>query len=209
MSAALTSHLGEKPRVEKSTKAQIPPIYPLVSVVIPSRNSSSTIEKCLKSILNQTYTLLGKLEMIVIDNYSTDDTRKIATKLGAQVHLAGPERTAHANYGARLASGEYLYRVDSDWIFDSDLIEEAVRTSELFDYDAIAIHNTSDPTVSFWSRVRKFERDFYSEDPLALTPDFFKTQVYLQIGGLDESLVACEDYEIHRRLLKNGFRIGR
>jgi GT2 family glycosyltransferase len=123
--------------------------------------------------------------------------------------VRGPERTAQANYGALKSNGKYFYWIGSDWIIEPSLIEEAVSVSERNGFDAIAVHNVSDPTVSFWSQVRKFERDFYEDDPLVLTPSFFKREVYLQIGGLDESLVACEEYEIHRRLIKGGYKIGR
>ena len=87
----------------------------------------------------------------------------------------------------------------SDWVLDKSLIEEAVRACEEHGYDAIAIHNVSDPTVSFWSRVRKFERDLYVSDPLILTPDFFRRDVYMGLGGYDESLIACEEYQIAQK----------
>ncbi len=50
---------------------------PLVSVIIPTYNSSRTLEKCLESIKNQTY---KNVEIIVVDNNSTDNTKEIAKK---------------------------------------------------------------------------------------------------------------------------------
>ena len=50
---------------------------PLVSVIIPTYNSSRTLEKCLESIKNQTY---KNIEIIVVDNNSTDNTKEIAKK---------------------------------------------------------------------------------------------------------------------------------
>jgi glycosyltransferase involved in cell wall biosynthesis len=52
-------------------------ITPLVSVIIPTFNSSRTIEKTLKSIKNQSY---NNIEIIVIDNNSTDNTKEISLK---------------------------------------------------------------------------------------------------------------------------------
>jgi len=52
--------------------------FPKISVIVPTYNSSRTIEKCLKSIKNQTY---QNIEIIVIDNNSSDNTLKIAKKL--------------------------------------------------------------------------------------------------------------------------------
>jgi len=182
--------------------------HPLVSVVVTTKNSAPTLDRCLTSITNQTYNHTGKIEIITVDNHSTDSTQEIARKFGA-LYIFGPERTAQANYGARMSRGKYFYWIGSDWVIEPTLVEEAVSSSEKYGLDAIAVHNVSDPSISFWSRVRKFERDFYSSDPLVLTPSFFKREAYLQVGGLDESLIACEEYEIHRRMIKKGYKIGR
>lgn len=182
---------------------------PVVSVVITTRNSAATLGKCLQSVFAQTYYSGGKVEVIVVDNNSTDDTRKIAERNGVRTLLSGPERTTQVNVGARAAQGRYIYWVGSDWILDKHLIEEAVNACKRNNLDAIAIHNTSDPSISFWARVRKFERDFYVSDPLILSVDFFKRDAYLGVGGYDESLVACEEYEMHDRIVKGGYKIGR
>ncbi len=181
---------------------------PIVSVIITTKNSGSTLRKCLESIVNQSYYDKSRIEIIVVDNHSVDDTREIAQEFDAKVLIAGPERTAQVNLGAQSAIGKYVYWVASDWVLDASVIEEAVLACEKWGYDAIAIHNVSDPTVSFWSKVRRFERDFYVSDPLIMTPDFFRRKMYLDLGGYNESLVACEEYEFHERIVKAGFRIG-
>lgn len=179
---------------------------PLVSVIIPARNSEATIERCLKSITEQSY---KNVEIVVVDNYSSDRTRHIAKKYDAKVYLKGPERSAQANFGAEKATGKYIYRVDSDFVLQPDVIREAVESCEKCGYDAIVIHNTSDPTVSFWARVRKAERDCYKNDELNVAARFLKKEVFKAVGGFDETLVAVEDYDLHNRLVKSGFKIGR
>ena len=94
----------------------------LVSVIIPTRNSADTIEMCLKSIKNQTY---PNIEIIVVDNYSKDETADIAGKY-AQVLQKDSERNAARNYGARNAKGDYLVHIDSDMELTSTVIEECV-----------------------------------------------------------------------------------
>jgi glycosyltransferase involved in cell wall biosynthesis len=59
---------------------------PLVSVIIPTKNSESTIDYCLRSIRGQTYT---NIEVIVVDNYSRDKTEEVAQKYG-KVLSKGP-----------------------------------------------------------------------------------------------------------------------
>lgn len=178
---------------------------PLVSVIIPTRNSEATIQRCLKSIRNQSY---KNVEIIVVDNYSSDTTRDIARNFNSKVLLKKPERSIQVNFGAKAAKGKYLYRVDSDFVLQPHVIREAVESAENHDYDAIVIHNTSDPTISFWSRVRKAERDCYRGDDLIVVIRFYRKEVFDAIGGYDEDLLAGEDYDFSNRLLMEGYKIG-
>jgi len=89
----------------------IQPKTPLVSVVIPTRNSAGTIADCVKSVRSQSH---RPVEIIVVDNYSTDSTVEIAKRNGALVMLRAGGRSAQKNWGAKFAKGEYLYFVDSD-----------------------------------------------------------------------------------------------
>ena len=180
---------------------------PLVSIVIPTYNSEKTIAKCLESIKNQTY---KNIEIIVVDKYSKDKTVEIAKSYGAKVFVINAkERSEQKNFGVEQSRGKYIYIVDSDFIVEPEVIEEAVRKCENEDYDAVCVHNTSDPTISFWSKVRKLERDCYKNDELNVAARFFKKEVFEAIGGFNESLVAAEDYDLHNRLLEKGFKIGR
>lgn len=96
----------------------------MVSVVIPTFNSERFLEECLRSVRGQTY---SNVEVIVVDNYSTDGTRKIAERYGAKTLLKGPERSAQMNHGVINAGGEYILRVDFDMAADEDLIEKCIK----------------------------------------------------------------------------------
>jgi glycosyltransferase involved in cell wall biosynthesis len=182
-------------------------IEPLVSVIIPTYNSEKTLAKCLESIKAQTY---KDIEVIIVDRNSEDKTIGIAKIYGVKfLQIQAEERTKQVNIGVRQAKGKYIYRVDSDFVLDPNVVEEAVEKCENEGYDAICIHNTSDPTISFWSKVRKFERDCYKDDELNVAARFFKKEVFEAIGGFNESLVAGEDYDFHNRLIEKGFRVGR
>jgi glycosyltransferase involved in cell wall biosynthesis len=179
---------------------------PLVSVIVPTKNSSSTLVKCLDSIINQTY---RNIEIIIVDNYSADSTRDIAMHYTDKVFTLGPERSPQVNYGVMKASGKYVYEVGSDFVLDVTLIREAVTVAESHNYAAVLIHNTSDPTISYWAKVRKFERDMYVSDDLNVAVRFVRKDVFLSIGGLDPELVAGEDYDLHNRIIKKKYDIGR
>ena len=178
----------------------------LVSVIIPTKNSVGTIEMCLKSIKNQTY---PDIEIIVVDNYSEDGTADIAREYGAKVFKKGHERCAQVNFGIKNANGKYVYRVDSDFILDPSIVSECVEMCEGNGYDAIAVHNTSDPTISFWSKVRNLERDCYKDDELNIAARFFRNDIFDSIGSFDENLIAGEDYDLHNRLVEGGFKVGK
>ncbi|MGQ9545277.1 MAG: glycosyltransferase family 2 protein [Candidatus Bathycorpusculaceae bacterium] len=84
---------------------------PLVSVIIPTYNSQKTIKQCLESIVKQTY---KKIEILVVDCYSIDETKRIAEKFRAKVFLLKCKRSEAKNYAAQKADGEFLLFVDSD-----------------------------------------------------------------------------------------------
>lgn len=178
---------------------------PLVSVIIPTKNSSKTLSVCLDSIKNQDY---ENMEIIVVDNYSTDNTIEIAKRYTNKVYTFSPERTFQINYGVEKSSGKYLYRVDSDFLLEPQIIGEAVKAAESNNYAAILIHNTSDPNVSFWARVRKFERDMYEADKLNVAVRFIRRDVFISVGGFDSRLTYGEDYDLHNRIIEK-YTIGK
>ncbi len=178
---------------------------PLVSVVVPTFNSERFLERCLKSVKAQSY---SNIEIIVIDNYSLDKTKEIANKNADLILVKGPERSSQVNFGVKHARGKYIYYIGSDFIIESQVIEEAVGKCEKEGFDAICIHNTSDPTISFWARVRKIERDCYEHDNLNVAARFLRKKVFELIGGFNESLVVAEDYDLQNKLISNDFKIG-
>jgi glycosyltransferase involved in cell wall biosynthesis len=177
----------------------------LVTIIVPTKNSSETLDKCLQSVHCQTH---EKIEIVIVDNFSSDRTLEIARRYTDKVYSKGPERSTQVNFGVEKASGKYIYRVDSDFILDPNIVHDALVEAENKKHGAILIHNTSDPTVSFWAKVRKFERDMYDSDNLNVAVRFIRKDVFLDVGGFDVSMVAGEDYDLHNRILKK-YTIGR
>ena len=133
---------------------------PLVSVIVPTYNSASLLKDCLQSIKDQTY---KKLDIIVVDNNSTDDTKQIASNFTAQVFNKGPERSAQVNFGVTQAKGDYVYKVDSDFILDKDVVQQCVDKANA-GYDAVVVHNSPDTRISWIAKIRRFEVDMYKYD---------------------------------------------
>jgi glycosyltransferase involved in cell wall biosynthesis len=177
----------------------------LVSVVIPTYNSQKTIRQCLRSIQSQSY---EKIETIVVDRYSTDETKQTAGNFNAKVLLLNCERSAAKNFGARKANGEFLLFVDSDMELHSDTIEECVELCTEKNFDAAVIPETN-VAIGFLSKCRRLERELYNTDRnFFLMPRFFRKKTFLNVSGFDEKLVTGEDFDLARRYEKQGYLIG-
>lgn len=177
---------------------------PLVSVIIPTRNSEKFLEKCLQSIKNQSY---KEVEIIVVDNNSEDRTKEIAQKYADKVLNFGPERSAQVNFGVENSSGDYVYKVDSDFTLDEEVISqcmEKVREG----LNAVVVHNSPDSSVSWIAKIRKFEVDMYKYDVTHSSARFVEKEAYQSIGGFNEKITAGEDYDFQNKLNRNGFKTG-
>src|SRR5690242_13999566 len=95
----------------------------LVSVIVPTKNSQHFLDACLRSIKNQSY---KNIELIVVDNNSTDKTKNIAKKYTKRVYNKGPERSAQRNFGASVSKGAYVVFIDSDMQLTKNVIKNCV-----------------------------------------------------------------------------------
>jgi glycosyltransferase involved in cell wall biosynthesis len=166
----------------------------LVSAIITTKNESANIKNCIDSIKKQTY---NNIELIVVDNFSTDDTAEISKKLGATVYSKGNERSAQRNYGVKVADGEYIIYLDADMILSPNIIQECVQktkdnTSALYIPERIV-------GEGFWIRVRDFERSFYTATYIDAVR-FVRRTLFLEVGGFDEELVGPEDWDFDRKI---------
>jgi glycosyltransferase involved in cell wall biosynthesis len=98
-----------------------------VSVVIPAYNAAPFIERTLDSVLAQGF---ADLEVIVVDDGSTDDTRDIVSAMDRPIVLVrGPQRgvSLARNAGIRLSVGEYVAFMDHDDLWEPDKIRRQVE----------------------------------------------------------------------------------
>lgn len=179
---------------------------PLVSYVITVKNGARFIGRTLQGIKNQTY---PNIEVIVVDNHSTDGTREIAKRYGAKVFLRGPERAAQLAYSLKMARGKYYFSTGCDLVADKDYIEKAVRACEEKGYDAIYTSVISEAN-NFWSRAKGLDRLCHIGDDAHEAARFLRRDVFLKIGGFDGSLkLYGDDLEVQARLDKMGCKTGR
>ena len=168
----------------------------LVSVIVPTRNSARTLESCLISIRSQAY---KPIELIVVDNASTDQTVEIAKLHADLVEAFGPERSAQRNRGARLAHGAHLLFIDSDMRVASNVVGECMDVVRTRHARGVVIPELS-VGEGFLARCRAFERSCYVGDDMVEAARFFPRPVFEAVGGFDESLDAFEDWDLSMRI---------
>jgi glycosyltransferase involved in cell wall biosynthesis len=177
----------------------------LVSVIVPTKNNEATIERCLASIREQSY---PNIEVIVVDNYSTDRTARIAEGFGFKLLLKGPERNPQRNFGAQQAGGEYLLFIDSDMELEPDVVADCVARVQRERTQAVTI-----PEVSFgegfWTRSKALERSFYNDEETMALARFFDKGVFDAVHGFDERLVGFDDRDLHFRIVNSGGKVSR
>lgn len=178
---------------------------PLISIVITTKNEEKNIENCLKSIKTQSYPR-EKMEVIVVDNASTDKTREISLKYTDKVYDKGPERSAQRNYGMiDKANGDYVIYLDADMILSPVLIAACVDYSTRTHFMALHIKEIILGT-SFWSKVRRFERGFY-DGTVVDGARFFQKDAFVKVRGFDEELFVVgsgEDWDLDKKIKKIG-----
>ncbi|OGG12557.1 hypothetical protein A3D77_04415 [Candidatus Gottesmanbacteria bacterium RIFCSPHIGHO2_02_FULL_39_11] len=172
-----------------------------VSVVITTKNEEKNIGRCLESIKNQTYPE-QKIEIIVVDNNSTDKTVEIAKTYTDSVFNKGPERSAQRNFGIKKAKGNYVMFLDADMSLSPKLIEDCVERISDGIFAGLYIPEIMTGN-SFWGKVRNFERSFYNGTVIDCVR-FFPKKIWQELGGFDESLIAAEDWDLDRRLAAIG-----
>jgi len=177
---------------------------PIVSAIIPTKNSGRYLGKCLHSIMEQTY---SNVEIIVVDNHSADDTPEICRRFGVKLIVAGNERSRQTNVGVNSSHGDIVWRTDSDCVFDPTLIREAVDKLKA-GFDAVTVSGTMDTSMGLWSRVRKAERDTFVGDWAHTAPSFFNKKAFVTVGGFNEKLSAFEEYDLGNKLSRAGYSIG-
>jgi len=192
---------------------------PLISIVVTTRNEERNIANCLESIRAQTYPQ-EEIEIIVVDNNSTDKTKEIAKKYTDKVYNKGPERSAQRNYGMiEKAKGKYVMYLDADMILSATVIKKAIEKLESSNIKRVPTQSRDDqassitlvalyiPEIvlgnSFWNRVRRFERSFYDGTAIDCVR-IIRKDIFKKVCGFDLSMTGPEDWDLDKKVRKTG-----
>ena len=179
-----------------------------VSVVIPTYNRADFLHEAIASVLQQDH---PHVELIVVDDGSRDGTAAVVSRFGTAVHYLWQENrgvSAARNRGVAASTGDLIAFLDSDDLWLPSKVSAQVAYFEAHP-DMQACH-----TDEIWMRrgVRVNERRIHRKQGgwqfLALLPRclispsaiMMRRTLWDHLGGFDESLPACEDYDLWLRL---------
>jgi glycosyltransferase involved in cell wall biosynthesis len=185
----------------------------LVSAIIPTYNRSRDLRIAVGTALAQTYPA-SALEIIVVDDGSTDDTAAVVGELGDRVRYlkkANGGVSSARNHGMAAARGDYLALLDSD---DEWLPTHVAEQAEFLDR-----HPDFGLVITDVARMDEQRRDFeifhrrefipvdgwvlpyvLRNPALAPASAMLTRAVYEDVGGFDETLRTAEDLDFHLRI---------
>ena len=186
------------------------PRNPRVSFVIPVRNDAERLQICLRSILRNPQA--KHVQIIVVDNGSTDNSADVARRLGAEVLRMDAGRVAELrNRGAREATGDILAFVDADNEIASGWLYAALECLRLPSVGAAGAMYQAPPDGTWVQRtyghLRGGPRDQSDADWLGSGNLAVSRAAFERVGGFDTSFATCEDVDFCHRLRATGLRV--
>lgn len=158
-----------------------------ISMIIPVYNAAPYLRQCMESLVNQTY---SNIEILCVDDGSTDDSRKILETYAAQddrikvIHQENMGVSAARNTGFINSTGDYIMYVDGDDWIDLSTCQTAID---------IMLENNAD--IVFWPYIREFAHKhlpkvFFHDKIIIFDESSFFENVYQTIVGLHGKYLA-------------------
>lgn len=190
-------------------------ISPLVSVIIPTYNHAQYLAKAIRSVLDQSY---ANLEVIIVDNFSEDETDKVVASFSdkrityLKINNNGVVAVSR-NAGIKSAKGSWIAFLDSDDWWVRDKLRICIKNA-MENVDVI-YHDLEIVGVNFYwfqSRVTKGRQlnrpalfDLLSRgNALANSSVLVRKKLLQRLGGINEDskMVGCEDFNTWLRIAK-------
>jgi tetratricopeptide (TPR) repeat protein len=191
---------------------------PLVTVIMPAYNSADYIGQAIQSVLIQSY---PKLELLIVDDGSTDNTREIILQNKDErikyFHKENGGPSSARNLAISKASGQYIMPLDADDMMTPDFIAKHLQEfdkhpdADLVYSDVLLIDADGNPIKVMnkpeYQGRRNLIRDlFRCGHPVIPFRLGIRRSVFDKIGLYDETLMIAEDYDMMRRFVKAGLK---
>ena len=184
---------------------------PLVSVIIPTFNRGYCLEESIRSVLEQSFI---DFELVVVDDGSTDNTSELVRRFPAVKLIRLEEKNRGVSFarnrGVVEAQGDWVGFLDSDDLWEQGKLATQVKWIErhpdlqIVYTDEIWIRNGV--RVNPMNKHRKYSGDIFRYClPLCIVSPssvLLRAKVLSEVGGFDESMPVCEDYDLWLRVAK-------
>ena len=184
---------------------------PLVSVIIPTFNRGYCLEESIRSVLEQSFI---DFELVVVDDGSTDNTSELVRRFPAVKLIRLEEKNRGVSFarnrGVVEAQGDWVGFLDSDDLWEQGKLATQVKWIErhpdlqMVYTDEIWIRNGV--RVNPMNKHRKYSGDIFRYClPLCIVSPssvLLRAKVLSEVGGFDESMQVCEDYDLWLRVAK-------
>ncbi|UCH32860.1 MAG: glycosyltransferase [Candidatus Bathyarchaeota archaeon] len=189
---------------------------PLVSIIIPTYCEEENIERCIRSIKRQRLFESEKVEIIVVDSNSPDDTRVKSERHADKVITIKDRGVSKArNAGANQARGEFLLFLDADTLLDPEFLDEMCQSFANPEVVCISGSVIGLEQLGFLDNLFKVLHYGFMNKVAALTAHIgfplFPTvccacrkSIFREIGGFDEGLAIAEDLTFSLKIGKAG-----
>ncbi len=189
-----------------------------VSIITPSYNSGTFLEKCILNVKNQNY---QNIELIIVDGGSTDNTLNILKKFdepGKVLWVSEKDKgIAHAmDKGFRMASGDIFAWLDADNYYSDGIVREVVSIFESNPdievvYGNIEVVDGNGKLIRVYNppKVLTFKKALI-ETTGAIPPQpavFFRRQIFERVGGFDTNFKVAGDVEFWIKVLQTNPKI--
>jgi glycosyltransferase involved in cell wall biosynthesis len=195
---------------------------PIVTVGIPSYNHAKYLAEAISSVINQTYT---NFELIIVDNYSTDGTNEILSKLNdprisiIKINNRGSIGLSR-NIILEKACGEWIAFLDSDDLWTSDKLERCSfyfqDGIDLIYHDLIVLNQKSGSLQNKSIRSRKLKKPILKDliingNTIATSSVVVRRSILSKVKGMSESkeMSGIEDFNTWLKisLITDGFKL--
>jgi glycosyltransferase involved in cell wall biosynthesis len=176
-----------------------------VSIIIPCFNQAQYLPDSVESVLQQTY---KNIELIIVNDGSTDHTKEIAKELSYNVLINQDNKglSVARNEGIRCSTGEYILPLDADDKISPDFIEKTIGKNDIVStwQQEFGLSNR------LWMNtiVNPTYENFRQRNQINCCA-LFKKEIWENIGGYDENmLIGFEDWDFWLRATKANYKVS-
>ena len=191
-----------------------------ISIVTPCRNSVKTIERTIKSVVEQSSNVT-ELEYIIVDGQSDDGTLDIIKRYADEysfikyISEKDHSMTEALNKGFKLATGDIIASINADDIYLPDTLRKVKHAFEENDHPNIVLINTffvdaESGRIKSKNTPKKFSPMIcgFIECPFPECAIFFRKNVVKETGLFNEKMKYTQDFEYYLRAYDKGFRFS-